>query len=86
MMQQQQQITLNPQRAAEWALEFLRRAPITGDDIERYQLTRSFLNAIATGELTVASPAPGAPVMEPANPNNGKTLGGPTAELPDVHR
>ena len=72
-------IQVNPVRAAEWSLEFLRKAPIPGEDIDRYLVARTFLQAIVEGQLTVAR-APDAAKETPAPPDlpaltNGNGLG-----------
>lgn len=62
-----QPITVIPQRAAEWALDFLNRAKIDGSDVDRFSLVRSFLQAIADGRVVV-QPAEAAAETPPVDP------------------
>ncbi len=40
-------------KAAKWAIHFINKAPLVGEEGPALQLAQSFLSAIATGELVV---------------------------------
>ena len=42
-------------KAAKWAIHFLRKAPLVGEETQAMELAQAFLQAIVTGELTVVS-------------------------------
>ena len=73
-------VQVNPVRAAEWALEFLRKTAIPGEDVERYLVVRTFLTAILDGQLTITStPKSEQPLELPAPdethpPGNGAAI------------
>ena len=58
---QQQQIQINPQMAATYALQFLDQVAHTRAQREQFDIAVSMLQAIATGQVILAPPP--APVM-----------------------
>lgn len=73
---QPQIMQVNPMQAASFAVNFLDRCTIRGEEVEAFQVARGLLQAIATGQVVLAPPAtehvaPTAdpkPVKGPANP------------------
>jgi len=57
----QQQVQINPQIAASYALQFLEQVSHTRAQREAYDIAVGMLQAIATGQVTLAPPP--APVM-----------------------
>jgi len=53
---QQQQVNINPQTAATFALQFLDNVPHTRAQREQYDIAVSLLQAIATGQVIIAPP------------------------------
>jgi len=56
-----QKVSINPQVAASYALQFLEQVPHTRAQREQYDIATSLLQAIATGQVILAPPP--APVM-----------------------
>lgn len=54
----QPQIQVNPMDAANFALMFLARASFTAAERRQYDIAESLLQAIASGQLVLAPPAP----------------------------
>lgn len=52
-----QMVQLNPMQAAAFALQFLARAPTTRAEREGYDLAEMLLQAIASGQVSLAPPA-----------------------------
>lgn len=61
-------VTVNPMQAAAFALQFLARAPTTRAEREAYDMAEMFLQAIASGQVSIT------PVVQP---------GAPAAAAPD---
>jgi hypothetical protein len=59
---------VNPQQAAQFALTFMARADMKPGEREAYSLAEGMLNAIMTGQVILAPPAP--PVAPPEAPAN----------------
>lgn len=62
---QQQQVNINPQTAATFALQFLDGVPHTRAQREQYDIAVSLLQAIATGQVIIAPPPQAQPGMVP---------------------
>lgn len=78
-MNDAKQITVNPAEAAAAAWEFLRKTPITGDDVDRLTLVRSFLHAIASGQVVVTPAADASVIPGAAKSPNGAAHDSPPA-------
>jgi len=68
---EQQKVSINPQQAAAYALQFLDDVAHTRAQREQYDIAVGMLQAIATGQVVLAPPP--APVMgqtgEPTQPS-----------------
>lgn len=53
-----QQVNINPQQAAVFALQFLEGVSHTRAQREAYDIAVGMLQAIATGQVVIAPPAP----------------------------
>jgi hypothetical protein len=60
----QQQVQINPQAAAAYALQFLELVPHTRQQREQYDIATGMLQAIATGQVILAPP-PSLPAPAP---------------------
>ena len=67
----QQQVQINPQQAASFALQFLDGVPHTRAQREQYDIAVGLLTAIVSGQV-ILSPPPEAPLP-------GQQMQGPTA-------
>jgi hypothetical protein len=55
---QQHQISINPQQAATFALQFLEQVPHTRAQREAYDIATGMLQAIVNGQVILAPPPP----------------------------
>lgn len=51
-----QKVSINPQQAAAYALQFLDQVPHTRAQREQYDIATGLLQAIATGQVVLAPP------------------------------
>jgi hypothetical protein len=66
------QVQIQPATAAQWALDFLQRANMTGADVERFGVARAMLQAIAAGSVLVT---PSSAMLEQADAERLKAAG-----------
>jgi hypothetical protein len=64
------QMQVNPQQAAQFALTFLARADMKPAERDAYAVAEGLLNAILSGQVVLAPPAPPAVASEAPGPES----------------